>query len=162
MLASAFHLCLCLHSVLILHFRALSLKSYRNHATEISERFKDLARVDLAFIKQIVNFWRIRNGSLNLLGITSEESWFLISLKMLLKHAYMGWKFQRTLKLDISFSLEHFFISIVIFTQVVSAPLNHNSIRYFQNMVFLQKGSQPLAFLYWSIKAYLNRFLLKP
>ena len=44
---------------------------------------------------------------------------------MLLKHVYMGWKFQRTLKLDISFSLEHFFISVAIFTQVRSGPLRH-------------------------------------
>ena len=42
---------------------------------------------------------------------------------MLLKQVYMGWKFQRTLELDISFSLEHFFISVAIFTQVASAPL---------------------------------------
>ena len=42
---------------------------------------------------------------------------------MLLKHVYMGGKFQRTLKLDISLSLEHFFISVPIFTQVASAPL---------------------------------------
>ena len=31
--------------------------------------------------------------------------------------------FQRTLKLKISFSLEHFFMSVAIFTQVTSAPL---------------------------------------
>ena len=42
---------------------------------------------------------------------------------MLLKHVYMGWKLQGTLKLDISFSLEHLFISVAIFTQVASAPL---------------------------------------
>ena len=42
---------------------------------------------------------------------------------MLLKHVHMGWKFQRTLKLDISFSLEHFFISVAIFPQVASASL---------------------------------------
>ena len=42
---------------------------------------------------------------------------------MLLKRVYMGWKFQRTLKVDFSFSLEHFFISVAIFTQVASAPL---------------------------------------
>ena len=42
---------------------------------------------------------------------------------MLLKRVYMGWKFQRTLELDISFSVEHFFISVAIFTQVASAPL---------------------------------------
>ena len=36
----------------------------------------------------------------------------------------MGWKFQRTLKLAISFSLEHFFISVAIFTQVASASLS--------------------------------------
>ena len=42
---------------------------------------------------------------------------------MLLKYVYMGWKFQRTLKLDISFSLEHFFISVANFRQVASSPL---------------------------------------
>ena len=36
----------------------------------------------------------------------------------------MDCKFQRTLKLDISFSLEHFFISVAIFTQVASASLS--------------------------------------
>ena len=46
---------------------------------------------------------------------------------MLLKHVYMGWKFQRTLKLDISFSLEYFFISVAIFTQVASASLIDDS-----------------------------------
>ena len=40
------------------------------------------------------------------------------------KHVYMDCKFQRTLKLDISFSLEHFFISVAIFTQVASASLS--------------------------------------
>ena len=35
----------------------------------------------------------------------------------------MDWKFQTTLKLDICFSLEHYFISVAIFTQVASAPL---------------------------------------
>ena len=39
----------------------------------------------------------------------------------------MGWKFQRTLKLDISFSLEYFFISVAIFTQVASASLIDDS-----------------------------------
>ena len=47
---------------------------------------------------------------------------------MLLKHVYMGWKVQRTLKLDISFILENFFISVAIFTQVASAPLIRQSI----------------------------------
>ena len=37
---------------------------------------------------------------------------------MLLKHIYMGWKFQRTLKLDMSFSLEHFSISVAILPQL--------------------------------------------
>ena len=77
----------------------------------------------LALLKKIVNFWRFENGSINLLGITSEESWSLISPIMLLKHAYMGWKFQRTLKLSMSFSLEHFLISVAISTQVASVPL---------------------------------------
>ena len=42
---------------------------------------------------------------------------------MLLKHVYMGHKFQRTLKLSMSFSLKHFFISVAIITQVASALL---------------------------------------
>ena len=54
-------------------------------------------------------FLKIQNGSINLLGITSEESWFLISYIMLLKDVYMGWKVRRTLKLSMSFSLEYFF-----------------------------------------------------
>ena len=46
---------------------------------------------------------------------------------MLLKHVYMGCEFQRTLKLDISFSLEHFFISVAVFTHVASASLSYLS-----------------------------------
>ena len=42
---------------------------------------------------------------------------------MLLKHVYMGSKFWRTLKLGMSFSLEHFFIALPISTQVASVPL---------------------------------------
>ena len=87
-------------------------------------KFQGSCGSNLAVLKKTVNFWRFQNGSINLLGITSEESWFLISRIMLLKHVYMGWKFQRTLKLYISFCLEHFFISVAIFTQVASAPLN--------------------------------------
>ena len=54
---------------------------------------------------------------------------------MLLKHIYMGWKFQRTLKLDMSFSLEHFSISVAILPQLPqrlqvtllsNKMLNHN------------------------------------
>ena len=73
LLASAFHLCLCLY----LHFAVsdgLHLQSYRNNVEEISGNFKDPTRVDLAFLKKIVNFSRFQNGSLNLLSITSEES----------------------------------------------------------------------------------------
>ena len=40
---------------------------------------------------------------------------------MLLKQVYMG-----HLKLVNSFSVEHFFISVAIFTQVASVPLNHS------------------------------------
>ena len=42
---------------------------------------------------------------------------------MLLKHVYMGSKFWRTLKLGMSFSLEHFFIALPISTQVALVPL---------------------------------------
>ena len=42
---------------------------------------------------------------------------------MLLKHVYIGGKFQRTLKSGMSLSLEHFSISAAIFTQVASALL---------------------------------------
>ena len=59
--------------------RLLHLQSYRNPVREISGSFKDPARIDLAVLKKIVNFLRFQNGSMNLLGITSEESWFLIS-----------------------------------------------------------------------------------
>ena len=74
--------------------------------------------------EKIVNFWRFWNGSINWHGITSEESWFLISQIMLPRHVYVGWKFQRTLKLGMSFSLEHFFIAVAISTKVASAPLS--------------------------------------
>ena len=56
---------------------------------------------------------------------------------MLLKHVYMGWKFQRTLKLDISFSLEHFFISVAIFTQVAFAPLTKKEIPVVYDLIFI-------------------------
>ena len=79
LLASAFHLCLCLHSAFTLHIHALHLQSYRNHVKEILGSLKDPARVDLAVLKKIVNFLRFQNGSMNLLGITSEESWLIIS-----------------------------------------------------------------------------------
>ena len=46
---------------------------------EISGNFKDPARVDLEVLKRIVNFSRFQNGSINMLGITSEENSFLIS-----------------------------------------------------------------------------------
>ena len=46
---------------------------------------------------------------------------------MLLKHVYMGLKFQRKLTLSMSFSQKHFFVLVAISTQVASAPL----IQYF-------------------------------
>ena len=64
---------------------------------------------------------------------------------MLLKNVYMGWKFQRTLKLDISFSLEHFFISVAIFTQVASAPLKKSQYRSICSVAVLKNQKQPLA-----------------
>ena len=42
------------------------------------EYFKDPARVGLAVLKNIVIFWKFRNGSVKLFGNTSEENWFLI------------------------------------------------------------------------------------
>ena len=54
-------------------------RSYRNHVKEISWNFKDLARISLAVLKKTVIFWKFQNGSINLFGIISEESWFLIS-----------------------------------------------------------------------------------
>ena len=42
---------------------------------------------------------------------------------MLLKHVYMGQKFQRILKLSIFLSLKHFFILVGISTQVALWPL---------------------------------------
>ena len=53
-------------------------RSYRNHVKEISENFKDLAKVGLAVLKKIVIFWIFQNGSINVFKITSQESWFLI------------------------------------------------------------------------------------
>ena len=50
----------------------------------------------------------------------------------------MGWKFQTKLKLDISFSLEYFFISVAIFTEVDSVPLNGT-------LTFLEKTSKVFA-----------------
>ena len=54
---------------------------------------------------------------------------------MMLKHVYMGQKFQRIFKLDIPFSLKHFFFSVAIFTQVASAPLM-GSFHFFQWKIF--------------------------
>ena len=49
---------------------------------------------------------------------------FFISQIILLKHVYMCWKFQRTLKLGMSFSLGRFFIPVAISAQVASVCLN--------------------------------------
>ena len=46
------------------------------------EYFKDPARVGLAVLKNIVIFWKFRNGSVKLFGNTSEENWFLIFYTM--------------------------------------------------------------------------------
>ena len=54
---------------------------------------------------------------------------------MLLKHVYMNWEFQRKLKLDISFSLEYFFISVATFTQVASAPLSYAYVLFYKNLI---------------------------
>ena len=42
---------------------------------------------------------------------------------MLLKYVHMGKKFQGTLKLSMSFILNHFFITVTFSTQVASASL---------------------------------------
>ena len=144
-------------SSLTLHFHALHLQSYRNHVKEISGSFKDPARVDLAVLKKIVNFWRFQNGSMNLLGVTSEECCFLISLIMLLKHVYMGWKFHRTLKLDIfPFSLEHFLTSVEIFTQVAPAPIRFKN--YFLIYSVFQTLVPPNLWLLLQLSQILNIF----
>ena len=39
---------------------------------EILEDFKDLARVCLAVLKNIVTFWRLQNGNINWFGITRK------------------------------------------------------------------------------------------
>ena len=62
LLASAFHLFLCLHSELTLRFPVLHLRSYRNNVKDISGGFKNPAKVDLMVLKMIVNFWRFQNG----------------------------------------------------------------------------------------------------
>ena len=61
LLASAFHLSLCVHSALTLHFHGLHLQSYRNYVKEISGSFKDPARVDLGILKKIVSFLGFQN-----------------------------------------------------------------------------------------------------
>ena len=68
-IASAFHLCLS-----SLHSYALHWQPYRNHVKEISRNFKDAARVNLAVLKKNVILWRFQNGSINLFGTASEES----------------------------------------------------------------------------------------
>ena len=40
--------------------------------------------------EKILIFWRFQNGSINLFGNASQESWFLIFKKMLSKHVHMG------------------------------------------------------------------------
>ena len=82
-------------------------RSYKNHVKEVSGNFKDPVRVCLAVLKKNGYFSRFQNSSINLFGITSEESWFLSSKIMLLNDVYMGQKIQRTLKLSMSFSLKH-------------------------------------------------------
>ena len=64
----------------------------------------------------------------------------------MLKHVYMGQKFQRILKLDIPFSLKHFFFSVAIFTQVASAPLM-GSFHFFQWKIFFRIHWQILKIL---------------
>ena len=63
-------------------------------------KFQRLASVGLAALKKIVIFWRFQYGSIN-----------------------VGVRKAGTLKLSLSFSLKHFFISVAISTQVASAPL---------------------------------------
>ena len=70
------------YSLLMPYGARLGLKTllrlvHRNHVKEISGNFKDLARVDLAVLKKIVNFWRFQNGSINLLGIAARKVCFL-------------------------------------------------------------------------------------
>ena len=66
-------------SSLPFHLYALHLQPYRNHVKEISVNLKDPAIIDLAVLKKTIKFSRFQNGSINLLSITSKESWFLIS-----------------------------------------------------------------------------------
>ena len=46
---------------------------------KVSRNFEHPKKVDLAVLKKIFIFSRFQNSSINLFGITSEESWFLIS-----------------------------------------------------------------------------------
>ena len=117
-------------SSLPLHFYALHWQSYRNHTKEIWEDFKDRMRLGLAVLKRDCCFWRLQNSGLNLLDITSEESWFLISKIMLLKHVYMGLEFQRTLKLSMFISLKNVFISVAVSTLVASASLKFHTFAF--------------------------------
>ena len=116
------------------HSYALHLYPYRNYVKEILGNFKNPVGVVSVVLKKIDSFLKFQNGSINLLGIASEEILFIISQIMLVKHVYMGQKFQRTLKLSMSFSLKHIFISAEILTQVASAPLSHFSSH---NLLFL-------------------------
>ena len=47
----------------------------------------------------------------------------------------MGYKFERTLKLSISLSLKHFFISMAISKQLASAPVNAIGILVFRALI---------------------------
>ena len=84
---------------------------------------------------------------------------------MMLKHAYMGWKFQRILKLDISFSLENFFISVAIFTQVASAPLSKKT--KLMGLTLKKENLKNLGtqcskeFSFWLVKLKLDWWLIK-
>ena len=96
--ATAFHLCLP------------SLLSYSQKSCQ--GNFKNPTKVGLAVLKKIVIFWIFKNGSINLFGNTSGESWLLIFQIMLPKYVHTGWKFHRTLNSSMFFSLKHFFILV--------------------------------------------------
>lgn len=83
-------------------------------------KFKGRKKVGSAVLKKIVIIWRPKNSRISLLGNISEESWFLNAAK----NVHMDWKFQRTMKSSIPFSLKHFFfIAMTPSTQFASAPL---------------------------------------
>ena len=87
----------------------LHLQSYRNHVKEISGNFKNPARVGLAVLKKTVIFWKFQNGSINLLRIAREESWFSYSLDNVVKICLYRINISENIKIEHAFLSKAFF-----------------------------------------------------